>query len=99
MNTITQGFIKKKTTEKNPAALQKEVMKYKDNKIVLNNAGATTHRHCYYNIPLPKCNPKSKITSGTLVQQLLHQTDPSLTIFPKAKRPGINLTALLMLPS
>lgn len=85
-------FVKEKTTEKNPAVLQKEVMKYKDNKIVLNNAGATTHRHCYYNIPLPKCNPK-------FTQQLLHQTDTSLIILPKTKRPGINLTALLMLPS
>ena len=89
---ITPRFIKEKTTEKNPAALQKEVMKTKTNKIVLNNVGATTHRHCYYSIPLPKCNPKFK-------QQLLHQTDTSLTIFPKTKRPGINLTALLMLPS
>lgn len=91
-------LIKKKTTGKSSRPSERS-HENKDNKIVLNNFGATTHRHCYYSIPLLKRNPKFTITPGTLMQQLLQQTDLNLIIFPKAKRPGINLTALLMSPS
>lgn len=49
---------KEKDDRKNPAVFQKEVMKTKTNEIVLNNVGATNRRHCYYNIPLLKFNPK-----------------------------------------
>ena len=38
---ITPRFIKKKTTEKNPAVLQKEVMKYKDSELPVNEFRAS----------------------------------------------------------